>query len=188
VPFAETIETATTVLRRPVPDDATPLHDRVTRRPEVARFMTWRPHTDPEETARLLVGIDDEWDRGASATWTIDARPDGGSPTGDVVGPIGMLSAWPGELGVELGFTLAPPWWGRGVMTEVVDTVAHHLLRREGAFRVWATCDVEHDASARVLTKAGFVREGTLRHHALHPNLGPERRDSALFGRTPFDR
>jgi ribosomal-protein-alanine N-acetyltransferase len=49
---------------------------------------------------------------------------------------------------------------------------------------VWAVCDVENVASARVLEKAGLLWEGTLRRYILHPNVSPEPRDAHLYART----
>jgi hypothetical protein len=46
-----------------------------------------------------------------------------------------------------------------------------------GIFRVWALCDVDNLASARVMEKVGMQREGILRRWILHPNLSDEPRD-----------
>jgi RimJ/RimL family protein N-acetyltransferase len=43
---------------------------------------------------------------------------------------------------------------------------------------------VENVASARVLEKVGMVREGVLRRYIVHPNIGPEPRDSIVYART----
>jgi ribosomal-protein-alanine N-acetyltransferase len=42
---------------------------------------------------------------------------------------------------------------------------------------VWAVCDVDNLASARVLEKAGMGREGRLRRWVLHPNVSAAPRD-----------
>jgi [ribosomal protein S5]-alanine N-acetyltransferase len=49
---------------------------------------------------------------------------------------------------------------------------------------VWAVCDVENAASARVLEKAGMRREGVLRRWAMHPNMGEEPRDSFCYAKV----
>jgi RimJ/RimL family protein N-acetyltransferase len=46
------------------------------------------------------------------------------------------------------------------------------LAPRLGLRRLYALCHVDHGASARVLDKCGFTREGILRRHAPFPNLG----------------
>ena len=47
----------------------------------------------------------------------------------------------------------------------------------EAIFRIWAVCDLDNFASARVLEKAGMQREGVLRRYILHPNISSEPRD-----------
>ena len=48
-------------------------------------------------------------------------------------------------------------------MTEVVRAVTDWALAQPEVHRVWAVCDVENLASARVMEKAGMAREGKLR-------------------------
>jgi RimJ/RimL family protein N-acetyltransferase len=51
-------------------------------------------------------------------------------------------------------------------------------------YRVWATCHVDNERSARLLLRAGFLLEGRLTRHAVYPNLGPEPRDSLLYAKA----
>ena len=62
-------------------------------------------------------------------------------------------------------------------MTEALSEIVAWSLRQDGVWRVGAICDVENHASARVMEKAGLVREGVLKRWLVHPNLGPEPRD-----------
>jgi RimJ/RimL family protein N-acetyltransferase len=96
---------------------------------------------------------------------------------------LGSLSATPSEHRVELGYLMARDFWGRGFMTEAVEVVTSWWLDSGGAHRVWAVCDVENRASARVLEKAGFMLEGTLRKWSRQPNMGDEPRDVLCFSR-----
>ena len=57
-------------------------------------------------------------------------------------------------------------------------------LKQDDVFRVWATCDVDNPASARVLEKAGFEFEGILRKWDEHPNVAPGRRDALCYSRA----
>lgn len=49
--------------------------------------------------------------------------------------------------------------------------------------RVWAVCDVENRASARVLEKIGMRFEGILARWSIHPNLSDEPRDCRGYAR-----
>ncbi len=51
----------------------------------------------------------------------------------------------------------------------------------EDTYRVFATCDVGNLASARVMEKAGMLREGLLRRYGFHPGVSDEPRDSYIY-------
>jgi [ribosomal protein S5]-alanine N-acetyltransferase len=63
---------------------------------------------------------------------------------------------------VELGYALARAYWGRGFATEAGTAVVAWALERPEIHRVWAVCDAENVASARMLEKLGMRREGPL--------------------------
>ena len=81
----------------------------------------------------------------------------------------------------ELGYVLARFYWGNGYMTEAVQGLVHWALKQKQIYRIWAVCDVDNIASARVMEKAGMQREGILRRWSVHPNLSPEPRDSYCY-------
>jgi RimJ/RimL family protein N-acetyltransferase len=67
----------------------------------------------------------------------------------------------------RFGYWLGEPYWGRGIMTAAVRTVADYLLARPDIVRLEAPVFEWNPASMRVLEKCGFVREGVLRRSAL---------------------
>ena len=66
----------------------------------------------------------------------------------------------------EFGYWLGEPYWGRGIMTEVVRAVSRHAMDRYGLVRLESPVFAWNPASMRVLEKCGFVREGVLRGSA----------------------
>lgn len=54
------------------------------------------------------------------------------------------------------------------------------LLQVPEVCRVWATCDVDNPASARVLEKAGFTFEGVLHRWNRH-NVSADPRDARVY-------
>jgi [ribosomal protein S5]-alanine N-acetyltransferase len=62
----------------------------------------------------------------------------------------------------ELGYWIAEPMWNRGYATEVVGELIRFAFEHD-AQRVQARVIVGNTASVRVLEKAGFQHEGTMR-------------------------
>jgi [ribosomal protein S5]-alanine N-acetyltransferase len=64
----------------------------------------------------------------------------------------------------EIGYWLAAPFRGQGIMTEVVRSFADRMLEQRPALvRIEAHVFTQNLASVRLLEKAGFEREGLLR-------------------------
>ncbi|WP_374021796.1 GNAT family N-acetyltransferase [Mycobacterium sp. HNNTM2301] len=162
------------VLRRPVLDDAGALFQRVARDPEVTKYLMWAPHPDVAATRRVITeklnSTPDE------RTWAIELRH-----SGEVVGLTSCRRPVPHS--VEIGYCLGRRWWGKGLMGEVLDMLLTALDSDRAVYRVWATCNVDNERSARLLERAGFVLEGRLARHVVYPNLGPEPQDSLLYAR-----
>ena len=67
----------------------------------------------------------------------------------------------------EIGYWLAKPYWGRGIMTDVVRKACVFAFDQYDLAKITAGVFAGNAASARVLEKCGFVREGYLRKHYL---------------------
>ncbi len=63
----------------------------------------------------------------------------------------------------ELGYWLGEPFWGRGIMTEAIRLFTSWAFENFELHRISAAVFDGNAASARVLEKAGFEREGRLR-------------------------
>ncbi|WP_048461400.1 GNAT family N-acetyltransferase, partial [Methylobacterium indicum] len=69
------LTTTRLVLRPARPADAEALFAAYTADPEVARFMTWRPHRAVEETRDYLSACMDRWAAGTGFTYLLE-EPD----------------------------------------------------------------------------------------------------------------
>jgi [ribosomal protein S5]-alanine N-acetyltransferase len=67
----------------------------------------------------------------------------------------------------EIGYWLAKPFWGRGIMTDVVRTYVDYAFHELGVVRLTAHTFEFNLASARVLEKNKFQLEGCLRKHLM---------------------
>ena len=65
----------------------------------------------------------------------------------------------------EIGYWLAKPYWGRGIMSEVVPVACRWAFAEFGLAKITAWVFAFNAASARVLEKCGFEQEGYLKKH-----------------------
>ena len=67
----------------------------------------------------------------------------------------------------ELGYYIAEEYWGKGIMTEAVKQLCDYVFSHTDIIRIFAEPFALNSASCRVLEKAGFQYEGTLRSNAV---------------------
>jgi RimJ/RimL family protein N-acetyltransferase len=65
----------------------------------------------------------------------------------------------------EIGYWLARPYWGKGIMTAVVRKACDFAFAEFGLIKIIAHVFDFNVASARVLEKSGFELEGYLKKH-----------------------
>ena len=83
---------------------------------------------------------------------------------GAAVGAIGYVPGRDVErFSAEIGYWLGESLWGRGIVTDAVEIVTAHAFQERRMLRMFALPFADNTASARVLEKAGYVREGLLR-------------------------
>ena len=87
---------------------------------------------------------------------------------GKVVGSIGAFRQ--GNIHrqtAELGYYIAEEYWGKGIMTEAVKLLCEYVFSHTDIIRIYAEPFAYNIGSQRVLEKAGFQYEGTLRRNAV---------------------
>lgn len=67
----------------------------------------------------------------------------------------------------ELGYCIAEEYWGKGIMTDAVKQICKYVFDKSDIIRIYAEPFAYNTASCRVLEKAGFQYEGTLRSNAV---------------------
>jgi ribosomal-protein-alanine N-acetyltransferase len=163
------------LLRLPVVDDAGALFQRMARDPQVTKYLLWTPHPNVATTRQVIterLNIP-----GDQRTWAIVLQH-----SNDIIGMVSCRRRVP--YSGEIGYCIGRRWWGKGLMSEALDMLMAALDADPDVYRVWATCNVDNERSARLLVRAGFLLEGRLARHAVYPNLGPEPRDSLLYAKA----
>jgi RimJ/RimL family protein N-acetyltransferase len=174
----EIFTTERLVARPPRAEDAAAVFAAYGSDPEVTRFLSWRYYTEMEPLRDFLRGLVHTWETGEGVHygWLLCLR--------DTDTPIGSIAVNLDPHGAMLGYVLGRAHWGQGLMTEAVRYVAAWALAQPSLFRVWAFCDAENAASARVMEKVGLVREGVLRHWHVCPTIGPDPRDCLVYAKV----
>lgn len=86
---------------------------------------------------------------------------------GHVAGSIGLFAQ--GDIyrkSAELGYWLASPYWGQGIMSQALPRVCARAFERMDICRIFAETMAGNIASRRVLERCGFQLEGVLRQSA----------------------
>ncbi len=87
---------------------------------------------------------------------------------GKVIGSIGVSRQGNiHSLTAELGYYIAEEYWGKGIMTKAVKQICKYVFDNSDILRIYAEPFAFNAASCRVLEKAGFQYEGTLRSNAI---------------------
>ena len=132
-------------------------------RPEIVTGTGWPAPDDVdgarEEIERWVAGL---FERREGLRWAMVPV----EAPGSMVGTIGLFS-WRDEPepAAELGYDLAPEWWGRGLMAEAIEAVADFGFARMGLAYIEGMVLVGNDRSCRVLERTGFSRVGVLALH-----------------------
>ena len=168
------IRTRRMMLRAPVPSDAEAvflaLHD-----PEMSRFVSGRPYPYTRKHAAEFVRVTRRKMRRGEFLNLLGFDPS----SGEIRVAVGLHSIdWKNQHG-EIGYWVPRKLWGQGLATEAVTAVCAEVFHHAPIHRIEATVASGNVASARVLTHAGFVKEGTRRHAMLQ---GSSWRDSDLYG------
>jgi ribosomal-protein-alanine N-acetyltransferase len=163
-------------LRRLRRSDAPAIFARYARDPEVTRWISWPPHRSLADTTDFLTRVERAAEKGRGHAYAI--LPAG---EGELCGAIGFDLR--GST-ITLGYVLARSHWGRGLASAALRALTGWALAQPDLWRVEALCHPANQASARVMEKCGFQREGLLRREAIFPNLSDEPQDSLLLARV----
>lgn len=100
---------------------------------------------------------------------------------GEAAGAIGYVRGTDVErYSAEIGYWLGEAYWRQGIATEALILVTNHAFGVLNLLRLFALPFADNAGSIRVLEKAGYVREATLRSSSVKYG---KPRDQALYVR-----
>ncbi|MCB9298545.1 MAG: GNAT family N-acetyltransferase [Lewinellaceae bacterium] len=139
------------LLRPMAPADADSLA-RFGNNPNIARNMTDQfPHPYTPEKARAFIGYATQNDPPNILAIEVEGQAAGGigiHPQADVH-----------RKNAELGYWLAEPYWGQGIITRAITRMVSYGFEHWDIHRIFARPFGTNIASQRALEKAGFVLE-----------------------------
>jgi RimJ/RimL family protein N-acetyltransferase len=165
---------------------------RVCQDPEAMRFISGGSPLPDDVIGSILQHTLAMWDEYGYGPWAaLDKQ------TGRWVGRIGLnlLADWPGPDKWEVGYELAPQYWGRGLATEGAREAIRFGWQRTPLTRIISATAAGHRASRRVMEKCGLTfqaemtfREAQIAWYAIDRPLNPSLQDPVSVttdGRRP---
>jgi RimJ/RimL family protein N-acetyltransferase len=142
--------------------------------PMVMRYWNTPPWTRPEQASEMIEREAAGLAAGTSVRLAVVRAGDGA-----LVGTFSLFALDEQSRRAEIGYALASSAWGQGYAHEAGRAVIRHAFGVLGLNRLEADIDPRNEASARVLERLGFRREGLLRERWI---VAGEVSDSALYG------
>ena len=124
----------------------------------VLRYWDSPPWSERARADRFIAACRQMADEGSGARLAMDRLSDGA-----FIGWCGLTRWNPDYRSASLGYVLDDSAWGHGYATEAARALLQWAFETLDLNRVQAETDTRNAASAHVLEKLGFVREGTLR-------------------------
>ncbi|MBZ2196566.1 GNAT family N-acetyltransferase [Occultella gossypii] len=146
----------------------------------VLRYWDSPPWTDRTSVTRFIAGCRRMAEDGSGVRVAIERRSDRA-----FVGWCTFNSWNPDFRSASLGYCLTEAAWDHGYATEAARVLLQWAFDTLDLNRIQSETDTRNVASARVLEKLGFVREGTLREDCI-VNGGVS--DSWVYGLLRRDR
>lgn len=152
-----TLETERFILRRIDVHDAKEIFDYFSK-DEVTRYYDLDSFTDIHQAIELIKRWDQRFEDRQGIRWGIAGKEDN-----KLVGSCGYHSWAKEHFKAEIGFEVAPQFWRKGIITEVLKPILAYGFQHMQLHRVEAYYDPANTASKKSLEKAGFRYEGLLR-------------------------
>ncbi len=166
------LEGPTLTLRYATDDDAGRLFE-LAGDPQVTRWFSWGPYSDPEQPRAYIASLAGKRERGELLDFLVVHRQDG------PIGVTGLSELARRDARATVGTWFAAPWWGSGANRESKAMLAALAFRRLGVNRLTAWANVHNTRSQAALEGVGFRREGILRGWHRH---GDAVHDVFVFG------
>jgi RimJ/RimL family protein N-acetyltransferase len=146
------IETERLLLRQITLNDLDEFARRIFADPDVIRYMPKRDMTPRERAERALNVSNENWSAHGYGAWLVTDKADG-----QLIGACDFDTEVMSD--VELGYTLAKAYWGKGIATEVARAAVRFGFESVKLERIVAVVVPDNTASWKALERVGFIYE-----------------------------
>lgn len=155
---APTLESDRLIYKRIVPENTQDMFD-YSKLEEVTRYLLWTPHVSFTQTEKYIKLLQKKYDNGSFWDFGLTSKEDG-----RFIGTCGITSVEDETDTIEIGYVLAPDYWGKGIATEAAKTVMRYCFENFGCRRICGKFMEGNNGSMRVMTKLGMTLEGIYRN------------------------
>jgi [ribosomal protein S5]-alanine N-acetyltransferase len=166
-------ETERVVLRDPRKDDAFDIFNNYAQDPEVTKYLVWQPHKTIETTKKFIDLYINKNKVSDNLVFSIYHKTDRQV--------IGMIEFNLDGFKATFGYVLSKKYWNTGIMTESMKPILNYIFKLEKIKRIWATHNINNEASGKVMVKLGMSFEGVLRKNIVYPNISTEPQDTKIY-------
>lgn len=153
------LETERLILRELTQDDAQSVFKCFSNE-DVTRYYGQEPFIEMRQAENLVKLFSKNFAEKRGIRWGIERKE-----TKDIIGTIGFNVWSPTHRRAEIGYEIHPDYWRKGYTQEAVSKIVSYGFGHMGLTRIGAVVFLENEASNKLLTKVGFVKEGTLRDY-----------------------
>ncbi len=147
--------------------------------PKVMRYWSFPAWTERSQAEQYLARAWAAMEAGEIFPWAIADRA-----SDELIGALTFFSLHREQRRLEVGYSLSSARQGQGLAAEALRCAIGFGFDTVGLVRIEADIDPRNDASAKLLERLGFVREGLLRKRW---RVNGEVCDTAFYGLLPED-
>lgn len=152
-----TLETKRLLLREITKDDADSIFSCFSNE-DVTRYYGQETLNNIEQAEAFVEFFANSYKEKRGVRWGIELKGYQG-----IIGTMGFNAWSPKHKRAEIGYEIHPEHWRKGYTFEAISEVIQYGFNELDLTRIGAVVFMENEASIKLLTKAGFEKEGILR-------------------------
>jgi len=150
------LETKKTILRKMNAEDAKDMFEYSSNR-EVTKYLSY-DHTSIEDAEKYIRNKEEKYAKGECMIWGIEYKENK-----KYIGACGFTHWDTENNSAEIAYSLNQDYWGKGIMSEIVNNLFEFGFEKMNLNRIEARCWSNNDKSVRIMEKNNMRFEGVLR-------------------------